>query len=115
MHTLKGTVKLSVPFTDTASTIVSIADIIIDFIANSSMPLAPKNIETSINVIKNIVIEPATDFVVFPTLKVLLSMALPTTPASPSPYPITKIGTKPTSGLFITPNVNAEIMNNEIA
>ena len=115
MHTLKGTVKLSVPFTDTASTIVSIAAIIIDFIANSSIPLAPKNIETNINVIKNIVIEPAIDFVVFPTLKVLLSIALPTTPASPSPYPITKTETNPTSSLCITPNVNTEIANNEIA
>lgn len=98
-----GTVILSVPLIETASiTVITAANTKL-FICHNSTELLTKNIEIIIKEIRNIVRDPATDFLDSPILNFLLGTVCPITAANPSPYPITKIPIIPMYGFLMIP------------
>ena len=105
-----GTVILSVPFAEIASTDVITYAIII--VINGHLPV-PQNTILCVNAkyppinnvaIMNIVSDPAIDFVEPNAVYFLLFIILPITAAKPSPYAITRQGINPNDGLLNIPN-----------
>ena len=113
-----GTVKLSVPFIDTASKTVSTTDISIALKNQFGIEQYAKNPDTIINVVAHIAKEPANVLVVVKILYDGLFILLPTIAAKASAYPITATPANPINGpqtslyVFNGPNNTTDNISN---